>query len=436
MTALGNAPAHWRRTTIGGIAEVRLGRQRSPKNHTGEFMQPYLRAANVTWYRLRLDDVAEMNFTEAEMRTYALREGDILAVEGGTPENVGQCALVTGDVAGHAFQNTLIRVRPRDEVDPRWLMYRLNADGELGGYKGIARGAGNIQHISSTRYAKHPIALPPLDEQREIVETIERMLSKLTAAAQTVQSGHARLQPFRRSALARAFGLGMDRDPSDVERLGWISTTIGEIADVRLGRQRSPENHVGEFMQPYLRAANVTWYRLRLDDVAEMNFTQDEMKTYALREGDILAVEGGTPENVGQCALVTKDVAGHAFQNTLIRVRAKEGIDPHWLMYRLNAEGELGGYRAIARGAGNIQHISATRYAKHRILVPPIDVQKRVVKEVEMAFSQLHHLSGMIAQVEGRTSGLRRSILKSAFEGRLIHKANHASLEDSEQIPA
>lgn len=47
-------------------------------DHTGESMHRCLRAANVTCYRLRLDDVVEMNFTAEEIVTYALREGDIL----------------------------------------------------------------------------------------------------------------------------------------------------------------------------------------------------------------------------------------------------------------------------------------------------------------------------------------------------------------------
>jgi len=76
------------------IADVRLGRQRSPKNHTGSRMRPYLRAANVTWSGLELSDVKEMNFTEAESETYELRPGDVLVAEAsGSASEVGKPAI-------------------------------------------------------------------------------------------------------------------------------------------------------------------------------------------------------------------------------------------------------------------------------------------------------------------------------------------------------
>ncbi len=54
---------------------------------------------------------------------------------------------------------------------------------------------------------------------------------------------------------------------------GWAVARLDELAEVRLGRQRSPKNHSGSRMRPYLRAANVTWSGLDLNDVKEMNFT-------------------------------------------------------------------------------------------------------------------------------------------------------------------
>ena len=74
-------PRGWVFERLGDVAEVRLGRQRSPKRATGDRMRPYLRAANVTWQGLALEDVKEMDFTEAESVTYELRPGDLLLSE-------------------------------------------------------------------------------------------------------------------------------------------------------------------------------------------------------------------------------------------------------------------------------------------------------------------------------------------------------------------
>ena len=45
-------PESWAVARLADVAEVRLGRQRSPKTATGERMRPYLRAANVKWEML------------------------------------------------------------------------------------------------------------------------------------------------------------------------------------------------------------------------------------------------------------------------------------------------------------------------------------------------------------------------------------------------
>ena len=57
---------------IGDIAEVQLGRQRSPQHHAGPARRPYLRSANVTWDGISLDDVKEMNFGDADFKTFKL----------------------------------------------------------------------------------------------------------------------------------------------------------------------------------------------------------------------------------------------------------------------------------------------------------------------------------------------------------------------------
>jgi type I restriction enzyme S subunit len=56
----------WKRNVpVRSIAEVSLGRQRSPENANGPFMVKYLRAANVKDGELDLNDVKAMNFTLA-----------------------------------------------------------------------------------------------------------------------------------------------------------------------------------------------------------------------------------------------------------------------------------------------------------------------------------------------------------------------------------
>ena len=203
-TSTGELPDGWKSGVLDDVAEVRLGRQRSPKNHTGAQMRPYLRAANVTWSGLALDDVKEMNFTDEEMGTFLLQRGDILVNEAsGSPGEVGKAAIFDGEVPGCGFQNTLIRVRPH-RVSTDFLHALLTYNALSGAYLKEARGVG-IFHIGKTKLAAWPIAIPPVAEQDRIVELLEAQLSRLDAALVVADEVEERALALRRSLLHAAF---------------------------------------------------------------------------------------------------------------------------------------------------------------------------------------------------------------------------------------
>ncbi|MEX0741453.1 MAG: restriction endonuclease subunit S, partial [Phycisphaeraceae bacterium] len=425
MTALAKAPAHWRQTTIGEIAEVRLGRQRSPKNHTGDQMQPYLRAANVNWYRLRPDDIQKMNFTAEEMETYALREHDILVVEGsGSATEVGKCALVPSAFAGHAFQNTLIRIRPKADVDPRWLMYRINAEAELGGFLALARGSG-IFHLGSTRTAKWPAAVPPLDEQHAIVETIERMLSQLDAAASETQRGLRRLSVLR-DALAHAavsgglLGLPRGGNGEWSTPPTWRWRNVSDVAEIRGGIQKTPARQPVRNTAPFLRVANVQRDELELSDVHNVELNVGELDRYRLRQGDLLVVEGnGSLQHIGRSAVWDGSIADCVHQNHLIRVRPGVEITSGWLNVVWNSPSCSAQIQQVSQTTSGLYTLSTKKVGAVSIPVPPRDVQLELVDVYRTRLTQIQRLESAVATSLKRGFALRRSILKAAFEGRL-----------------
>jgi hypothetical protein len=135
----------WPVVALTDVAEVRLGRQRAPKNHSGDSMRPYIRAANVKWTGLDLTDVKTMNFTDTEMSTYRMEPGDIVLSEAsGSPGEVGKPALWSGEIADCAFQNTLIRVRSTVH-EPRFLTAWARMP------SGIAQDDGCLHHESARR---------------------------------------------------------------------------------------------------------------------------------------------------------------------------------------------------------------------------------------------------------------------------------------------
>jgi hypothetical protein len=120
----------WDSKTLRGVAEVVLGRQRTPQQADGPHMVPYLRAANVRDGQLDLIDVMSMNFSPSEQQIFSLRSGDVLVTEGsGSLSTVGASAAWSGELRGTVcFQNTLLRMRPKQNaIDGRFLLWWARA---------------------------------------------------------------------------------------------------------------------------------------------------------------------------------------------------------------------------------------------------------------------------------------------------------------------
>ncbi|MEU0738517.1 restriction endonuclease subunit S [Streptomyces sp. NPDC006134] len=206
--------------------------------------------------------------------------------------------------------------------------------------------------------------------------------------------------------------------PSELPK-GWVRVRLDEVAEVRLGRQRSPKNHSGTQMRPYLRAANVDWNGLKLDDVKEMNFTDEEVAVYGLKKGDIVLSEAsGSASEVGKPAIWNNEIADCCFQNTLIRVRSY-GIDPYFLLYFLRGEAKRGAFVEHSRGVG-IHHIGVARLAAWEVPVPPLGEQRRIVSATENQIAVVERAEAAIHSALSRAAALRRSLFSVAFSGQLV----------------
>ena len=142
-------PAGWTKTTVGEVGRVQLGRQRSPKNHSGPHMRPYLRVANVFEDRINLDDVMEMNFTPAEYEVFKLEPGDILLNEGQSLELVGRPAMYRGEMPGACFTNSLVRFQAGPLLDPKFALYVFLGYLHTGRFQRIATNTVNIAHLGA-----------------------------------------------------------------------------------------------------------------------------------------------------------------------------------------------------------------------------------------------------------------------------------------------
>lgn len=160
-------PKNWCWTTLPSVASVELGKTLDKAKNTGSY-HPYLRSVNVQWGYIDLSDLNEMKFEEHEIDKYSIKRNDLLICEGG---DVGRCCIWEINDT-FLYQNALHRVRFYADLEPRFYLYVMMLYESLGILKNISTGV-TIKHLTGNVLSAMPVPLPPLSEQKRIVEAIE-----------------------------------------------------------------------------------------------------------------------------------------------------------------------------------------------------------------------------------------------------------------------
>ncbi|MEW1660519.1 restriction endonuclease subunit S [Streptomyces sp. NPDC093707] len=445
-------PPGWIAVRLEDIAEVRLGRQRSPKNHTGDQMRPYLRAANVDWNGLKLDDVKEMNFTDAEVETYRLLPGDIVLGEAsGSPREVGKPALWNGQIEDCCFQNTLIRVRPAKGVDSRYLLLLLRHEALRGSFAKGARGVG-IHHLGAAKLASWPILLPPMSEQRRIAEAIEGQVSRLDAAVSDLSLAHSKADRLKSLLLGKAVSGGFSDPVPEAEKFD--ETVIEQMSKDRASRRwkrvspvevqgyTPPENwtvvSLGSLSyasgygtstkcdyeapgQPVLRIPNVQGGTLDLADIKCAVDSEIDLSKFFLESGDLLFVRtNGSRRLIGRVGVVDRPLP-YAFASYLIRFRLTPGIvEPRWVELVTQSPLWRRAIEQYAASSAGQYNLSTETLSRLPIPLPPLAVQRRTLETVDFALAGARRLASATGTAGTHANRLRAAVLARAFAGKLV----------------
>lgn len=225
----------------------------------------------------------------------------------------------------------------------------------------------------------------------------------------------------------RSTGNGSDQIKLPMLPPGWCWASVGEVGEVRLGRQRSPQHIAGKYPTKYLRAANITWAGLDLTDVLEMDFRPEELSAYRLEAGDILLSEAsGSPGEVGKPGIWNCELEDCCFQNTVIRFRSKH-MPPGfpWVVFSHYARN--GVFTQASRGVG-IHHLSAERFASLPFPIPPLGEQARIFAKIGELLSDLDAGVAALKRAKANLKRYRTAVLKAAVEGRLTAEWRTKSL--------
>ncbi|HAS3378442.1 TPA: restriction endonuclease subunit S [Vibrio cholerae] len=184
-------PNGWVWSNIGETFLVTGGLQKTPKRTPVLNHYPYLAVANVQRGRLELDDLKRFEVTSEELERYRLMPGDLMVVEGNGSENeIGRCAIWSGEVKDCLHQNHLIKCRPLSLDLSSWVLQTLNSPFGIAVMKSLAVTSSGLYNLSVGKIRSIAFPLPPLKEQHRIVAKVDGLMAlcdQLKSRLQTSQ---------------------------------------------------------------------------------------------------------------------------------------------------------------------------------------------------------------------------------------------------------
>lgn len=165
-------PCSWKWTHLGDIFQHNTGKALNASNTDGALFD-YLTTSNVYWDKFDFKVIKKMHFTDDEIEKCTIKKGDLLICEGG---DIGRSAIWSFDY-DMKIQNHLHRLRAYyPEISSKYYLYIMKIYKEFGLIDG--RGIG-LQGFSSTRVHNLVVPLPPVAEQKRIVERVEEIFKLL-----------------------------------------------------------------------------------------------------------------------------------------------------------------------------------------------------------------------------------------------------------------
>lgn len=404
---------HWIETTLGQIATHPQYGWTTKAGRSGKYK--YFRTTDID-STINWGSVPYCVQIPQNPDDYTIRKNDILVSRAGS---IGYNIRFNEDHLDTLFASYLIRFRPIYPIESKLISYYLQTKVYWSfineSQSGIA-----VPNVNATKLSELPFPLPPLGEQKRIVEKLDTILPKVRSAKARLEKIPVILKKFRQSVLAAACSGGLTEDWREGRDLpDWEDTTIGNIAEYITSGSRGWARFYSDNGALFIRAQNISHDKLDLSDVAHVQLPEDiEGMRTVIQQSDILITITGA--NVTKSALVHAKI-DEAYVNQHVALVRLKNIDYAPFVYlflisEANGRKQLQEYAyGIGKPGLNLQNIKDVI-----ISLPSITEQCEIITRVEKLFTLADSLEYKYNTAVDQVNKIEHSVLAKAFRGELV----------------
>ena len=258
-------------------------------------------------------------------------------------------------------------------------------------------------------FSKLNIKIAPLPEQRAIVAKIEELFSELDSGIASLKKAKEQLEVYRQAVLKAAF----EGKFTNKQKKGWTEGKLGDLLN---------------YIQPTKYIVDSTAY-------------DDSYRTPVLTAGKTFIL-GYTDEEeniFSDLPVIIFDDFTTATKYVNFKFKVKSSAMKILLPTsdQVNMKYVYYYMQTIRQNVDTHKRYWISLFSKLNIEIAPLTEQKQIVQEIESRLSVCEHIEATIEEALEKAEALRQSILKKAFEGKLLSNEElEACRRESDWEPA
>lgn len=305
-------------------------------------------------------------------------------------------------VAGKTWVNNHAHVL-KSKYNNKFLCYYLNSIN----YKDYVSGTTRLK-LTQAQMKRILIPVPSIEEQERIVAKIEELFSELDNAVETLNATKVQIEVYKQTVLYEAFS-----NLSDTVDMQEIATMIDPQPS-----HRTPPEIVGGI--PYIGIGDIDYDNniIKFDSARKVSASvlAEHLSRYTISKGDFVMGKIGT---IGKPYRIPIPQEYALSANVILIQPNHELILPDFLYWQFSSHHVTS---QLLKGA-NATSQPAFGIKKSRLLkikICDFEQQRAINLDIESKISVYESIAHTVEKSLEEASAMRQSILKQAFEGRLL----------------
>ncbi len=350
-----------------------------------------------------------------------VQEDDIIMSSANSRELVGKVVYVDSVPFPMTFGGFVLTIRT-NQLLSKFIYYFLRLEFLLGRFMAESTQTTNIANINTTILGGYPFPIPPLSEQKCIVERIESLFYKVDEVKEKIQYVLESSENRKAAILHKAFSGELTeqwRREHKIQMNSWVHINLKQVCEVNPKKiaLQNLEDDLEVSFYPMAAISEITGKvinpQLRRLKEVKTGFT-------SFKEGDVIFAKITPCMENGKSAVVEKLVNDIGFGSTEFYVlRCNSRLFNCYLHYIIRDRRFRDSAKEVMTGAVGQQRVPKGFLEEYLLYLPTLDEQKEIVKLLDGFIKREQKIEAKCKALIANIDLLKKSILSRAFRGEL-----------------